>query len=71
MVFHGNGGYDWETLYNMPIWLRKFTYNKIREFYEKQNEEAEKQKGQLKNNNSKEMFRPNITPTYSTKATKK
>lgn len=37
IVFHGQGGYDWETVYNMPIWLRKFTFNKMREHYEKQN----------------------------------
>jgi hypothetical protein len=23
----------------MPIWLRKFTYNKLREYYEKQNKQ--------------------------------
>jgi hypothetical protein len=38
IVFHGQGGYDWDTIYNMPIWLRKFTFNKIREYYEKQNQ---------------------------------
>jgi hypothetical protein len=37
IVFHGQGGYDWDTVYNMPIWLRKFTFNKMREHYEKQN----------------------------------
>ena len=39
IVFHGKGGYDWETVYNMPIWLRKFTFNRIKEFYESQNKE--------------------------------
>jgi len=39
IVFHGKGGYDWETIYNMPIWLRKFTFNRIKEFYESQNKE--------------------------------
>jgi hypothetical protein len=37
IVFHGQGGYDWETVYNMPVWLRKFTFNKMREYYDKQN----------------------------------
>ncbi len=40
IVFHGQGGYDWETVYNMPIWLRKFTFNKMREYYDKQNPES-------------------------------
>jgi hypothetical protein len=39
IVFHGQGGYDWETVYNMPIWLRKFTFNKMREYYDKRNSE--------------------------------
>jgi hypothetical protein len=37
IVFHGQGGYDWITVYNMPTWLRKFTFHKLREHYEKQN----------------------------------
>jgi hypothetical protein len=38
IVFHGNGGYSWETVYNMPTWLRRFTFNKLREYYDdKQN----------------------------------
>ena len=37
IVFHGNGGYDWNTVYNMPIWLRKFTFFKIQKYYEEQN----------------------------------
>ena len=42
IVFHGKGGYDWDTIYNMPRWLRLFTYNKIKEFYDKENETNEK-----------------------------
>ncbi len=41
IVFHGKGGYDWETIYNMPRWLRQFTFNKINEFYTKEAEEVE------------------------------
>lgn len=37
-MFHGKGGYDWDTVYKMPTWLRKYTFNKIKEFYENQNE---------------------------------
>jgi hypothetical protein len=37
IIFHGQGGYDYETVYNMPIWLRKFTFNKIKEWYDKSN----------------------------------
>ncbi len=36
ICFHGQGGYDWETVYNMPVWLRMFTFNKIKEYNENQ-----------------------------------
>ena len=37
IIFHGKGGYDWNTIYNMPIWLRKYTFHKIKEFYDEKN----------------------------------
>lgn len=60
----------------MPIWLRKFTFEKLKEYYEKQKEEAEKQQNLLKNtSSSKDISRPNINstkkPTYIAKAPKK
>jgi len=33
IVFHGNGGYDWHTVYNMPIWLRRFTFQQMQTHY--------------------------------------
>jgi hypothetical protein len=44
IVFHGKGGYDWYTIYDMPIWLRKFTFNEIKEFYKEENNTAESSK---------------------------
>lgn len=41
IVFHGKGGYSWTEVYNMPIWLRKFTFNKLREFYEESSVDRE------------------------------
>ena len=73
IIFHGGGGYDWNTIYNMPIWLRRFTFNKLKEHFDKQNEEAEKQQNMLSNkqNSTKEIARPNIAPTYVTSKTPK
>jgi len=65
-VFHSKGGYDWGTVYNMPIWLRKFTFSAINEFHKEQNEVANT--GQT---SSKDIPKgPNISPSYSTKASK-
>jgi len=59
----------------MPIWLRRFTFETLREHYEKQKEEIDKQQNMLKNKSNKnDISRPNIapkSPTYTTKAPKK
>jgi hypothetical protein len=34
MVFHGNGGYTWDSIYNMPIKYRKYILKKMVSFYE-------------------------------------
>ena len=43
IVFHGKGGYDWHTVYNMPIWLRRFTFNEIQRFYDDEKSSYENQ----------------------------
>lgn len=58
----------------MPLWLRRITFNLLKEHYDKQNEEMEKQQNMLKSSSgNKEISRPNIAPkpTYTTKAAKK
>jgi len=54
IVFHGQGGYDWETVYNMPIWLRKFTFDQINTFYSKKQQQQQEQ--QSKNPNQKTVI---------------
>lgn len=51
----------------MPIWLRNFTYKKLEEYFNKQQEAQNKQSNTLKNNPN-EIARPNINPanTYNT-----
>jgi hypothetical protein len=66
IVFHGKGGYTWHDVYNMPIWLRRFSFQKIQEFYEKQNEDNNNQETP----DSKKTFGPNISTSYSTKASR-
>ena len=67
IVFHGKGGYDFDTVYNMPIWLRNFTFQKLNEFYEKEAEAAKK--GSKSTNAGNIPKGPKIRkPSYSTKA---
>jgi hypothetical protein len=72
IVYHGNGGYTWSDVYAMPIWLRKFTFKKIQEFVDKQNEEIEKQRQSMQNAQrvKNDIARPNIKSDYSFKAPK-
>lgn len=48
ICFYGQGGYSWTEVYAMPLWLRKFTYGKIKEHYDKQAEQR-KQSQQKQN----------------------
>lgn len=41
IVFNGKGGYSWETVYNMPIWLRRFTFNKLKQYYENPTDDSQ------------------------------
>jgi len=59
----------------MPLWLRRTTFHMMKEHYDKEAEEQEKQNNMLKNNGKHEIARPNITPTpkpnYTAKVPKK
>jgi hypothetical protein len=48
IVFHGKGGYDYYTIYNMPLWLRKFTFTQISKWYEEEKAAVDNPKGQGK-----------------------
>ena len=43
LIYHGNGGFTFSDVYNMPVWARTFYIGKIVEFKEAQNAEYEKQ----------------------------
>ena len=38
MVFHGNGGYNWDSIYNMPIKYRRYILKKMTDFYKPKEE---------------------------------
>lgn len=55
----------------MPLWLRRTTFNLMREHFEKEKEATENQQSLLNSNKNKELHKPNIQPNYSTKVAKK
>ena len=83
IVFWGQGGYSYDVIYDMPVWLRKFTFSQLKQHYEKQNgrddQETNFQKSiaamkQAKIDNiipSQTKNPPKKQPTYTTKASKK
>ena len=58
IIFHGKGGYDYDTVYNMPIWLRKFTYAEMKKFYDA---EAEAAKSSSQKSNQSNLVNPDGT----------
>ena len=70
IVFHGNGGYTWNDVYNMPIWLRKFTFQEIKDFYDKKNEAEEKAMKKARGLQKAKIHKPDINPSYKTKTSK-
>jgi hypothetical protein len=66
IVFHGKGGYSFETVYEFPIWLRRFTFRTMLDWYakeQKENETANGQQSLLQDGKIK-------APDYSTKASR-
>lgn len=58
----------------MPIWLRKFTFEKIKKHFEEQKEAIDKQNKILNpDKDFNKVAKPNITPkpTYTAKSPKK
>ena len=52
----------------MPVWIRKFTFLKMKEFYDKENKAN--QKAYEKNKRISKNI-PKIKPTYTTRASNK
>ena len=47
ICFHGKGGYDWHTVYNMPIWLRRFTFSEIKKYYDEEKKNIKNPQNQI------------------------
>lgn len=70
ICFHGKGGYDWNIVYNMPIWLRNFTFSQIQSFYKKESESINKANQQSKNQTTAISPDGKINPSAFAKPTK-
>ena len=52
----------------MPIWLRNFTFNSIKDWHDKQAEQYEQNNSPSQSTKSPQVKGPDISPSYSTKA---
>ncbi len=53
LLMRGDGRWDWNTLYNLPVFIRKFWIRKINQKTEKQNEQIEQKNSTIVNNPNK------------------
>jgi len=60
IVFHGRGGYNYETIYDMPVWLRNITHRFISESINQENEAQQKAYNSASNSKGKSTATTNI-----------
>ena len=47
LIWHGEGRWDWDTIYTMPIFLRKFYISKINKMHRDREDEEERIKQEI------------------------
>jgi hypothetical protein len=67
MIWYSDGRLDWDTIYNMPVFLRKFYSKKINKIFREQEENMERIKNQQKtrSQNKKQTVMPPMFPKSS------
>tara|TARA_R110000796_G_scaffold241051_1_gene362326 strand:- start:38 stop:274 length:237 start_codon:yes stop_codon:yes gene_type:complete len=71
IVYYGKGGYDWVTVYNMPIWLRNFTFKKIQEALSEKSKKEESWDNSAVKEAGLKQKKTISPPSYVSKASKK
>ena len=69
IVYYGGGGYDWHTVYGMPIWLRKFTYSSIVEIKQQESDAQNGVTSSQSNTTSIDLDNPDKSKLPNTKIT--
>ena len=75
ICFWSQGGYDFNTVYHLPVWIRKFVLTQLKSHYDKNNnsDEANYKKSlqNLKQHQQENPTSPNQKLLYKTGASKK
>jgi len=61
MIWYSDGRLDWDTLYNMPVFLRKFFSKKINKIFRDQEAAAERR---IQQQRAKNIKAPTVPPIY-------
>lgn len=59
ICFFGKGGYSWPIVYNMPVYLRRFIFDEMKQFYDEEksaHEKASKRSRSGKNTSETQTF---------------
>ena len=48
LIYHSNGGFSYQDVYHMPVYLRQFYIQKLNKMFTDQKKEAEKQMKTIK-----------------------
>ena len=60
LVYHGRGGFPYDTVYNMPIPYRKYHIRKIQDYLDKKAEAEKESMKTSSSSSSKPLARPNV-----------
>jgi len=74
LIYHGRGGFPYDTVYNMPIVYRRYHIQKIQEYLDKKAEAEEQATKNVAKSSKSNISKPNIPQadfTSKAKAPKK
>jgi hypothetical protein len=61
LIWAGDGRWDWDTIYNLPLHIRRYWVTKINKMRDAQNAQAEEQIEKLNARTTKTVSRPKPT----------
>jgi len=61
LIWAGDGRWDWDTIYNLPLHIRRYWVTKINKMRDAQNAQAEEQMEKLNARVAKNVSRPKPT----------
>ncbi len=61
LIWAGDGRWDWDTIYNLPLHIRRYWVTKINKMRDAQNAQAEEQLEKLNARTAKTISRPKPT----------